>query len=65
MDKTPIEYQPINRWRIILQGVAKLALYLITIAVIIGPTLILVLSSKPEACAPSKPVKLVLYPRQT
>lgn len=67
MDKTPIEFVPVQTWRIALQGIAKIALYLITIAVIIGPTLLMIAYSKPESagCAPSKPIKLVIYPRQT
>lgn len=61
----PIQFVPIQRWRVALQGIAKLALYVCALAVIAGPTLIMILASKPEACTPSKPAKLILYPRQT
>ena len=63
----PIEFVPVQTWRVALQSVAKLALYLCCIAVIIGPTLLMITYSKPgdAGCAPSKPVKLVIYPRQT
>ena len=64
---TPIQYVPPSTWRIALERIAKFALYVCCVAVIIGPTVIMVAYSKPDdaGCKPAKPVKLVLYPRQT
>jgi len=44
MDRTPIQYEPISRWRITLQAVSKVVLYILTIVVIAGPTLIMIVT---------------------
>ena len=52
-NEMPIQFVPVSRWRVALQGVATVVLYLLVITVIIGPTLIMVLTktSPGEACA--------------
>jgi hypothetical protein len=53
-DKTPIEFVPISCWRIILQSVARLVLYILMITVIIGPTILMIVS-KTSPGEPSAP----------
>lgn len=43
MDKTPIQYESISRWRTVLHSVAEVALYVLAALVIITPTVIMVL----------------------
>ena len=43
MDKTPIQYEPISRWRVVLHGAAEVALFILAAIVIITPTVLMVL----------------------
>lgn len=43
MDRTPIIFEPITRWRTVLRHVAGIVLYILALAVIVAPTIILAL----------------------
>jgi hypothetical protein len=61
-DKTPIEFVPVSLWRVALQNIAKLALYIIIISVIIGPTLLMIITKS----GPNEPcVRPLSYKKAT
>lgn len=43
MDRTPIRYESISRWRVVLHGAAEVALFILAAIVIITPTVLMVL----------------------
>jgi len=55
----PIQFVDVPKWRIALGRIAKLALYLIAIAVIAGPAALMIFFSKPDSkpeikCVPTR-----------
>ena len=56
-DKMPIQFVPVSKWRIALQSFCKGALVVLVTFVIIAPSILMVISSKPEDCYRAQKVK--------